>query len=251
MSELIIIGDSHTIALGQGHQAVRAAGLPTPEVKAAKLFSCPVSLEPFHLANETQVRLTHDGAAKELTRLIGRDHFLASDRERIFALSLGFTNQVLLSKDDWNSFAHWSDAEARGKMRLSDGVIREIVVDHFKHVLRFTADMRALGLRCVAIASPPLLPEDHWVAKDMSPVSCLAVDALARKVMTEEFLKIGVPSVAPPPQSYRDASGAGYRDPIYKGPGVSGGHGTEAYGRLMFERVLDATTALAGAQPAT
>lgn len=242
---LFILGDSHTAAIGMGYQDLFASGASgLPELRVAKLFSSPMSLEPFHAEAHDRVTLTNPQAAEALQQVLGRDYFSALDSDKVFAFSLGFTPQIFLSRDDWTRFAPWNAGGSPAKSLLSDGVVRAMVVDHFKHVESFIKALRALGLRCIAVCAPPMMDRDHWVAKGMTASAVLGVDRVLQATMIERFAKLGVPSVPPPPETFLGEGGTGFRRPEFKGGGKSGSHGDVAYGKLMFACVLEAAAAI-------
>jgi hypothetical protein len=246
---LLILGDSHAVALGVGYQNLSAGGAgDAPKVRVAKLFSSPMSLESFHLEAPDRVSLTNPEASTALHQVLGRDHFSILDADKIFAFSLGFTPQVFLSRDDWTRFAPWNSGGAPAKSLVSDGVIRAMIVDHFKHVEAFLRSLRRLELRCIAVGAPPLMDRDHWVADAMSSDAVLAVDRLVRATMVDRFAKLDVPSVAPPPETFSGEGSTGFRRPEFKGSGKSGGHGDAIYGKLMLARVLETAAALGKGQ---
>jgi hypothetical protein len=248
MSRVLVVGDSHVVALAEG----AACGITYPEgiesVEFAKLFPSPATLEPFFEERAGRIRLLDTEGAETLRGLTGSGDFSAEDRGIVFCLSLGFTTTVLMSLPTWCSHRPWAMAASGPSQLISSAVARAIALEHNRHAVEFYRAMARLGLTCIAISSPPPLIGGDWFRDTADEEVLVEVDRLAREVVQDELFALGVPVVGPPPESYVGNAGAGLRDPAFKGAGNKGFvHANAAYGRLMLKRVLTAAAA-AGAR---
>jgi hypothetical protein len=247
--KLFILGDSHTVALGLGLQRLIGTDAldASDDVRALKVLSSPLLLDPFFELRDGGVRFLDEAAGAALAELTGRDSLSAGDADAVFAFSLGFTAQLLLAQPDWRSFAPWSAGRADGRQLLSSGVVRAIALKHFRHVVDFYRSVRALGLRCLAVASPPLIPGDRWFPPEVDPELLLEIDLLMRSAMIDALARLGVPTVLPPARVHEGGDRRRWRDPRYGSfKGAHDGHADAEFGRLMVRRILQAARTMSG-----
>ena len=246
--KLVILGDSHTVTLGLGLQLLieDAALDAADDVRAMKVLSSPLVLDPFFDASGGEVRFLDEDARAALCDLIGHDRFTTGDADTVFAFSLGFAVQILLTWPDWRKFTSWIDDDA-GRQLVSNSVIRAMALDHFRHVLEFYREVRALGLPCLAVSAPPLMQGDRWFPADVRPEVLLHFDLMMRSAVSGALARIGVPTVDTPESVHFNADRQSWRRRefgSYKGEADSV-HANAEFGRLMVSRIIAAAKSLA------
>jgi hypothetical protein len=245
--KICIVGDSHCRALALALAAPRDEGAWSEDVEitAGRILASPKTLLPFfEVAPDGGVGFLSPDAVEAFEAVTGKSRIAAGD-ETIYAFSLGYTTTVRLGSSEWADYAPWFESD--GRQRLSDGVLRDIFLADQVETLGFYRAVRALGLRCLAVESPPPLVGDRWFSPHLSPAAILHIDALGRAAIDAALAAIGVPVVRNPPGT-RLADG--FRDPQYPSYKAKRGdrvHADASFGRLMIPRIVTAARALIAA----
>ncbi|SHJ06029.1 hypothetical protein SAMN02745194_01646 [Roseomonas rosea] len=234
--EVVILGDSHSVALGRGlAQLARRGPLPCA-ASAVKLCSSPRLLQPFFAREPDGIRLTDPEAAQALTQLNGTPVLDASRPGRVYAFVMGFTIQPFTRDPSWRRHAPWQEAR-QGEIPLSTGMIRAAYLHHARHILEFLRAVAALGVPAVVVSGPPVRADDIAITRNiMRPEVALRIDAMVRETMTETLAGIGLPAVLPPAEAFEDGW---LREELREG-GRDFHHANALYGEAMVPLILQA-----------
>ncbi len=244
MPRLIVLGDSHVVALAEGYEAL--AGEATEgfgEVLFLKLFDGPENMVPFFQAREDRIEFLDGRVTGEVMAALGRPALLGGEADTVYAFSMGVMTTLLVRLPDWK-FAAPSGAAAfienkRIRRRLmSEQVVKAIAVDQQQQVIAFAAAARAIGLRSLIIAAPPVRDDERAMERGRHPAVVLEVDRLSRDILIETFEQQGTPVVLPPPEACQEGTRFLRRDLCRIAPRDTH-HGNSAYGAMMIKRVID------------
>ncbi len=239
---LVILGDSHVTALGEGLVELKREGrisLPG-EVHVLKVFNGPDTLERFFEATEGGVGFTDPRVGDALQGAISARVLVARESDDVYALSMGLMTTLFVRLLDWRRYVPAAFAPPTGKaMVVSEAVVRAIALSHNQHVLDFFAAVKLAGLRVVAISAPPLRLDAPVIADGGRPEVIQTLDRLARAAVANELARLEVPVVDPPDEAYGDGPGGAFLRPEFHRVAVKDHHhGNAAYGRLMVAKVL-------------
>ncbi|WP_426957651.1 hypothetical protein [Muricoccus radiodurans] len=249
---LALIGDSHVVALGNALTRDRDALLAGSGVSDAvfgKVFSFPQLLKPFFAVERGGVRLVERGPAGSLERVLGPG-LLGPARPEIFGISMAYTTSLLLWSLQWQTHRPWR-ACPEGFQPVSDGVVRAMAEEHFRHILGFIAALRDQGLRLFAVEAPPPREDHPYVGRTISAEAMLAVDRLARGRVREALDGMGVETVGVPDPAYGGVPGRSFLAAPFRS--LAEGdyhHANEAYGALMLPAVLARAAEIGAARAA-
>lgn len=241
---LYVLGDSHTVALGQGYRPEMAAEAGLAKITIAKLFSSPKTEKQFFTVDADGIGFL-DEADAALQDATGATR-LSRAPDAAFAFMVGFTTTKLIRRDTWRTHAPWRLSHVPTDHYLSDAALDQIVRDYNRHVIDFYAAVAALGLKAAAIIAPPPRPDDLAISEvGIAPDIVLAVDAAARRCVAGELQKLSIPMIAPPDEVYDGAPGASFLKLKYGKPqGRDLHHANKDYGRLMIGHVIAQSAAL-------
>lgn len=195
MKQVLILGDSHVVALGHalernpGSQDLPALG----RASVRKLFSFPTTLRAFHRRRDNDVMLTDAGAARELAEVIGAQS-ISGDDGRIFVFSIPYTTTILLRNPVWRRFSPWAVCE-RPRQPLSVAVIEQIVLYHFRYSIQFLTDLSEAGVRCFALHAPPPRRDDPKFGRSIEARVGAVLHATAVQVVQRALQARGVESI--------------------------------------------------------
>jgi hypothetical protein len=250
MRRLIVLGDSHVVALAQGYEALEPRGVGFDgEVLFLKLFDGPDNLFPFFRADDDRIGFLDERVAAEVSAALGHPELRADDPHTVYALSMGVMTTLMVRLPDWKHAAPAAAAAFLEKKRLkrqlvSEAVVQAIALDQQKHVLAFVEAAGALGLKCLIVAAPPLRADERATGRNRDIRVLLEVDRISRAVLTDAFTRLGAPVVQPPYEALLDGL---LRPDLRRIAPRDTHHGNGAYGALMLPRVIEAARRLAGA----
>ncbi len=239
--QLIVLGDSHAVALGAGLAAIKGRGEDTGfpgEVRILKIFSSPTVLKPFFDVKDGAIRIMGRENRERVAVLLDEEP-IRPRADRIFAFSMGFTNTRLLRSDMWRSHRVWIASSRAGAHLLSMGMVRAIAAHHHRHVLNFAAATRAVGLNACFVSAPPPRSDDKEILQVMSPQEAGLIDHLAREAVEKRLDALCIPWVTPPAEAFDPAGGGRFLDKAFFSERASDRHhANAAYGEHMLRDIV-------------
>ncbi len=232
MPRLIVLGDSHVVALAEGFD----------EVIFLKLFDGPDNLVPFFRAQEDRIEFLDERVTAQVMAALGRPGVFGGEADTVHAFSMGVMTSLLVRLPDWKlaipaSAVDLFETKAMKRQLVSEQVIKAIALDQQQQVIAFAAAARAIGLRSLIVAAPPVRDDERAIGRGRHPGVVLELDRISRKGLVETFEQQGTPVVLPP-ETCQDGTGFLRRDLCRIAPRDTH-HGNAAYGAIMIKPVID------------
>lgn len=239
--KLVILGDSHVVALGRAYAAKPADFVsPLPGGLAiGKLFSFPIALDTFFdNAHSERVAFCNQQINRKLEQLTGRPYFAVGD-ENVYVFSMAFTTTLFVRMSVWQKYRPWH--VRRGKHRLlSDAVIQELALGHFSNILAFFRALTSLGLRLAALEAPPPRRDDPVISRHLAADALLEIDRLGRAAVRSSLNAMNIPIVNAPSAAYDDSPvHHGFMRSEFQLAGNDFHHANTTYGSLVVPSILE------------
>jgi hypothetical protein len=229
--KLVILGDSHTIALKSAlQQKIETNGFGSIDVQdlsfGYKFF------EPFYEKDENSVRFIDERAIQMLEK-INLGPTISRNDDRLFGFCFGFHPSGTMLHTRW---AKHSPSLATSKDFVSQAIIDATVSDLNKHIYGFFRHLKTLNVSFFAICCPPLpkgfmTDERKRVAIDQDILTYhRSFIASAGRHLQD----IGIPFIKQPQESISD----GWLAEDFSANQVEGDyHANAKYGSLILEQI--------------
>ena len=241
---LVILGDSHTIALRDGlakldARSQRAAKACFGGVIARDLSHGYKFFEPFFEVDDQGVRFTDPRAAGVLASIPGGFSPITRDDPRTFLFSLGFHPSATMSATRWQT--HTAARNAADKHYVSEALVTAAVREHTRPMLEFFSVLKDMNVQFSVVMCCPL-PKSFFTEKRRELASeedILAFYQQYRKVFAQELDRLGVRYFTPPEQA---CDGQWLKESYVNRKGVGDYHADARYGALMLQDIIGKLT---------
>ncbi len=237
---IYLVGNSHVNSLATCWET-----LGKPERKFMRpIFLGPARHEmvPFHRRRDRVVMLTSGVHQIKLRRATGR---VVVDDGHVWAFTLGTHSGRLYQHPFWAS-AVAAAVNLPAMRPISQAVMTRLLAHQQDAALAFYGDLHAAGVPFVVFSAPWPRKDTRFVEGGIPIETILTISALANARLADWLGDRGIPFILPPeetraedgtlaPEFCRRKNFRGDRDPH---------HGNEAYGALMYPRVIAACRAL-------
>jgi hypothetical protein len=252
--KLVFLGDSHVRALGSSYnllpldrrrQLLRDGGFQS--CKFGQLFSFPLVVKPFFTTKDSVVELNDINARSQLARVTGKEVFDTSDPALVYCLSLAFTTTLLVRDPVWREHCPSVVWAKGGGAAMSEGVMKAIILGHFKWVFEFHAALKSAGMNLISFESPPPRLDDLSIGRGARPEVVLEVDRIARLITATHLSGLGIPIVRAPVECYLGPDRTGFLKAEYAET-ANGDvhHANSEFGALMLPLVLSEAIGVPG-----
>jgi len=245
MSRLVVLGDSHALALAEGFAQLKARGEEAfpGEVRFLPIFDGPDNLAPFFRRDGDGIAFLGDRPAQGIIEALGAAMLSPEDRDTIYAFSMGLMITLLLRQGDWKRSTPSSLAPAthgkRHRNLVSELLVEAMALENQKHVIDFARAVRQVGLRAFIIAAPPMREDDRAIERGRPAAVLLEVNRICRRALVRSYSEAGLRVLEPPPETYQDGDVLGFmRSDLRRLVGRDSHHGNAAYGEIMMRHVL-------------
>jgi hypothetical protein len=246
---LVVLGDSHGVALKTGLEQVdaetrQALTARFGSVRAGMLQNGLFFAREFFRVQKDSLQFLGENTAAALNRIAGLDNCLTPDESMTFGFCFGMHPAILLRNPTWRSFT--IDPHCENKQFVSDAAFRAICLFAQRHVLAFFRHAKNLGFRFFVVASPPLRKEFFDVHRQSgTPAEIMALATRFREIVAEALSVLEIPVLFPPPE----VAEAGALKPSLASirPGDQH-HGTDRYGALVWRHLAAHAESLAGSR---
>lgn len=241
---LVVVGDSHTIALRHGlEQLKRALGAGLEQrygpVVAGQLDHGYKFLQRFHSAvGRDAVELTDARAQEILGKLVSPTSArITRDDPRRFVFCIGFHPSGSMQARHWTQHT-CAPSRAGEKQFVSRAALGAFVRSYNAAALTFFADLQRLNVRFSVAACNPLPPAflEHWKTASFAPEEIVAFHRRYWDAFRDELDALGIRYHLPPPSVY-DENGLMWQA-LANDTKQGDYHANGTYGALMMEHIL-------------
>lgn len=229
---IYLIGDSHVRNLGVAY-AKAPSNFVTPKdgLVIGKVLKHPTALKPFFAQSSAEVCFQEEALGETLRNIIGASTFRTGD-PNYYLICMPYVTTVWLRLNQWRTFEPWRTCKNYKKQPLSDLVIREMVLTHFRYLIDFILALQDLKLNIAVLEAPPPRSDDR-AGGYLSGETILELDRLARDTIDEALQD--VPVIRPPAESYDEL---GFLRQCYRQL-TDRHHANDEYGAVMLSEVLN------------
>lgn len=227
MTPLIVVGDSHIVA-------IKRAADQLPEAEKTRLTFWPLGnggavREACHRYAPDKGEVTTTSPVWQ-NRVFSRETLSAVGSDAILAVSLPLNTSRILRDHSWHTHAPWR--LAHGEFALSDRMVARMIDDDSVHALNFVRDLSKLWPRIAVIEGPRFFPDASYLRKARLDV-CQYVDTAYRERVSGLLGECGIDVIGQPPSTITE-QGMTSLDYDHPDPGDDH-HANEAYGKLVIE----------------
>ena len=242
---LVILGDSHTIALRDGlakldARSQRSAWACFGGVIARDLSHGYKFFESFFEVDDQGVRFTDPRAVGVLASIPGGFAPITRNDPRTFLFSFGFHPSFAMLVTRWQ--AHTAARNAPDKHYVSEALVAAAVREHTRPMLEFFGVLKDINVQFSVVMCCPL-PKSFITEKNRrvmaSEEDILAFRQQYRKVFAQELDRLGVRYFAPPEQA---CDGQWLKERYVNRKGVGDYHADAQYGALMLQDIIGKLT---------
>lgn len=193
--KLSIIGDSHSVGIGNGFYDLKKSSdvrLRGTSVKACKLFSFPESLSPFHEEREGNIFFKSESVMNNFENQIGVKS-IHRDRNCTYLIVMPLTTNVILRRAQWKKFLPWQFSG--DKQPLSDQVFEAICLNYFRHIFDFLNSLKNIGVHFFVVESPPIRDDDIAIGRIVTNDNALLLDHYIRRVLFAALSDAAIPFI--------------------------------------------------------
>jgi hypothetical protein len=241
---LVILGDSHTIALHNGlakldSRTRRAARGSFGEVVVRDLSHGYKFFEPFFELDDQGVRFTDPRAVGILSKLPGGFAPITANDPRDFLFCFGFHPSATMDVKRW--LTHTAARSTPGKQYISEALVRAAVQEHTRPMLDFFRLMQKMNVRFSVVMCCPL--PRSFITEERRPLisedDILAYHQLYRQTFAAELDRLGVRYFTPPESTF---DGPWLKEDYVNRKGIGDYHADARYGALMLKKIIGALT---------
>lgn len=241
---LVILGDSHTIALRDGlakldARSKRATRACFGGVIARDLSHGYKFFEPFFEVDDKGVHFTDPRAVGVLAKFPGGFAPITRNDSRTFLFSFGFHPSPTMDISWWQ--AHTAARNAPAKHYVSEALVKAAVRAHTRPMLEFFRLLKDMNVRFSVVMCCPL-PRSFFTEKRREMVSegeMLAFHQSFRRAFALELDQMGVRYFTPPE---RACDGPWLKEDYVNRKGIGDYHADARYGALMLQDIIGKLT---------
>lgn len=241
---LVILGDSHTIALRHGldrldSRTLRAARGGFGKIVVRDLSHGYKFFEPFFRVDDQGVHFTDPRAVGVLSKFPGGFAPITANDPRDFLFCFGFHPSVTMDTRRW--LTHTAARTSPGKHHVSEALVRAAVPEHARPMLEFFRLLQGMNVRFSVVMCCPL--PRSFITEERRPLisedDVLAFHRLYREVFAAELDRLGVRYFTPPESTF---DGPWLKEEYVNLKGIGDYHADARYGALMLRKVIGALT---------
>lgn len=239
---LVVVGDSHTIALRAGLEKLKVnrPGLleSVGGVVAGQLDHGYKFMEPFYNLSGNTIEFSSPRAYEFFGKIVepGPAYISQKDRRR-YAFCIGFHPSGSLLSRNWKD--HNASQNEKGKLHISDAAFAEVVRNYTKDAIRFFIQLKCFDISFSVVACCPL-PQSSlptWEAEFYSGAEILEYHNRFRDTFAAELKRLDIKVHLPARSSYTQE---GYmREELANKDGDY--HANGVYGEMMLQQIIAGT----------
>lgn len=240
---LVVVGDSHAIALRAGLELLEAAGGPAfaerhGEVVAGQLDHGYRFLSRFYDVSGDAVEFSNERAHGFFERLVSPTvpRILRNDPRR-FVFCFGFHPSGSILAKHWSAHTCAID-RASSKQYVTEAALAAFVRSYNAWIIRFLKVLQSFHVRFSVASCNPLPPEclSHWETETFAQDEILAYHNRFRDSFRKQLDALGMRYHLPPASVYDERGRMWQRMAQDRSEGDY--HANAEYGRLMMEHIL-------------
>jgi len=245
--QILILGDSHTIALDKGSKLLVNSGrIPADtEIKAAYLYPGYKVGSEFYWKDENAIRFKGLKLKNKLKEVLGSKQITATHKDIVFAFSSGFYHRGLIETMLREKLLPWDlMPEVKGVRRISSQEMHNLVLGFNKYLFKFFQDLQGFGIKFFLVAPPPPRADDRIGLIRPAQQGHIQIDPICRAIVKTWYDQNNIEYVTPPSETFRNGV---LSEQYHETENNDDHHGNSNYGALMIERIISKAAELSRA----